>query len=134
MSVGSIIKRAVVRELKSEEIAVYDAPFSDEIYQATALVFPQLVPTRPDDPSSQFNRDAWKNLIQFNRSFLTLFSNGDSITAEGEKLLQKMVPSAQNQSHSIINDAGHFFQEDKLLEIVEHLIKFIRNNSLPSKL
>jgi haloalkane dehalogenase len=134
MNVGSLIQRAVVREMKPEEIAAYDAPFPDETYQAAALAFPQLVPTRPDDPSSQFNRDAWKNLVRFTRPFLTLFSDGDPITAGGEKILQKMIPGAQNQPHSIITDGGHFLQEDKPHEIVEHLIKFIQNNPVASKL
>ncbi|CAF3635414.1 unnamed protein product [Rotaria sp. Silwood1] len=131
MDVGSIIKRAVIREMKPEEIAAYNAPFPNEKYQAGALVFPELVPTTPDNPSSQYNRDAWKNLQIFDRPFLTLFSDSDPITAGAEKFLQMLIPGAKNQAHSIISQAGHFLQEDKPHEIVEHLIKFINDNPLP---
>jgi haloalkane dehalogenase len=58
MDVGSIIQFGVVREMKSTEIDAYNAPFPNENYQAGALVFPQLVPTKPDNPSSQYNRNA----------------------------------------------------------------------------
>jgi haloalkane dehalogenase len=131
MDVGSIIKFGVVRDLKSEEMDAYNAPFPDEKYQAGALVFPQLVPTSPDNPSSQHNRAARENLKTFSRPFLTLFSDSDPITAGAEKLFQTMVPGAKNQAHAVITEAGHFLQEDKPHEIVEHLIKFIKDNPLP---
>jgi haloalkane dehalogenase len=133
MDVGSIIKRGVVREMQPEEADAYNAPFPDEKYQAGALVFPELVPTTPDNPSSQHNRDAWKNLQTFNRPFLTLFSDSDPITAGSDKIMQMIVPGAKNQAHAIITQAGHFLQEDKPHEIVEHLIKFINDNPLPSE-
>jgi haloalkane dehalogenase len=131
MDVGSVIKRGVIRKMKAEEVAAYNAPFPNEKYQAGALVFPQLVPTTPDDPSSQYNRDAWENLQLFDRPFLTLFSDSDPITAGVDKLLQMLVPGAKNQAHAIITQAGHFLQEDKPDEIVEHIIKFINGNPLP---
>lgn len=132
MDVGSIVSRGVVRELKKEEIDAYNAPFPDEKYQAGALVFPLLVPTTPDDPSSQYNRDAWENLQQFDRPFLTLFSDSDPITAGADKFLQLLIPGTKNQKHATITQAGHFLQEDKPREIVEHIIKFINSNPLPS--
>ena len=116
--------------MKSEELAAYNAPFPNEKYQAGALVFPQLVPTSPDDPSAQYNRDAWENLLQFDRPFLTLFSDSDPITAGADKFLQLLIPGAKNQAHATITKAGHFLQEDKPHEIVQHLIKFITDNPL----
>jgi haloalkane dehalogenase len=131
MNVGAIVDRGVLREMKPEETAAYNAPFPNEKYQAGALVFPQLVPTTPDNPSSQYNRDAWTNLSKFDRPFLTLFSDSDLITAGGEKIFQRIVPGAKNQAHATITEAGHFLQEDKPHEIVKHLIKFIEDNPLP---
>ncbi|CAF2058741.1 unnamed protein product [Rotaria magnacalcarata] len=132
MDVGSIIQRAVLREMKPAEIAAYNAPFPDEKFQAGALVFPQLVPTTPDDPSSQYNRDAWENLQTFDKPFLTLFSDSDPITAGAEKFLQMLIPGAKNQAHATIIHAGHFLQEDKPHDIVQHLVKFINDNPLPN--
>jgi haloalkane dehalogenase len=131
MDVGWIIKRSVIRKMKPEEIAAYDAPFPNEKYQAGALIFPQLVPITPDNPSSQYNRDAWKNLQLFHRPFLTLFSDSDPVTVGAEKFLQMSIPGANGQPHTIITQAAHFLQEDKPHEIVKHLIKFINDNPLP---
>ncbi|CAF0803346.1 unnamed protein product [Adineta steineri] len=130
MDVGRVIKSGVVKDMKQEEIDAYNAPFPNEQYQAGALVFPLLVPITPENPSSEYNRQAWKNLKNFNRPFLTLFSDSDPITAGLDKILQSMIPGAKNQSHTTITDAGHFLQEDKPHEIVEHLIKFIKDNPL----
>ncbi|CAF1100356.1 unnamed protein product [Rotaria sordida] len=133
MDVGAIVQIATQREIKPEEMAAYNAPFPDEKYQAGALVFPSLVPTTPDNPSSQHNRDAWKNLMAFDRPFLTLFSDSDPITSDWDDVLKKMIPGAKNQPHATITQAGHFLQEDKPHDIVEHLIKFIQNNPLPQE-
>ncbi|CAF0965617.1 unnamed protein product [Adineta steineri] len=130
MDVGRVIKSGVIKDMKQEEIDAYNAPFPNEQYQAGALVFPLLVPITPENPSSEFNRQAWKNLKNFNRPFLTLFSDSDPITGGLDKILQSMIPGAKNQSHTTITDAGHFLQEDKPHEIVEHLIKFIKDNPL----
>jgi len=132
MDVGSVIKFAVVREMKEEELDAYNAPFPNEKYQAGALVFPELVPTTPNNPSSQYNRDAWSNLKIFNRPFLTLFSDSDPITAGADKVMQAMIPGAKNQAHTVITQGGHFLQEDKPEEIVKHIIQFIEDNPLPS--
>jgi haloalkane dehalogenase len=125
MDVGSIIQFGVVREMKSTEIDAYNAPFPNEKYQPGALVFPQLVPTTPDNPSSEYNRNAWENLRIFNRPFLTLFSDSDPITAGAEKVFQTTIPGAKNQVHSTIPQAGHFLQEDKAHEIVEFDMIFL---------
>lgn len=132
MDVGAVIKMGVIRSMKIEEIDAYNAPFPNENFQAGALVFPELVPTKPDDPSSQKNREAWINLNKYNRPFLTLFSDSDPITAGADKLIQILVPGTENQEHATITEAGHFLQEDKPHEIVEHLIKFIKANPISS--
>ena len=130
MDTGAVLKLGVVRQLRPEEVAAYNAPFPDETYQAGPLVFPQLVPTTPDNPSSQFNRDAWTQLQAFDRPFLTLFSDSDPITAGSEKILQMRVPGARNQAHATIAQAGHFLQEDQPAAIVEHLLRFITDHPL----
>lgn len=132
MDVGTIIQSGTQRQLKDEEIQGYNAPFPHGTYQSAALIFPLLVPTNPSNPSSQFNRQAWTNLHRFNRPFLTLFSDSDPITAGGEKILQKTIPGAKHDKHSIIKQAGHFLQEDQPHLIVQHIIQFINENPLSS--
>lgn len=125
LQVGKIIQAATESELSAAEMAAYDAPFPDAAYQAGAKIFPSLVPTSPDDPESQNNRNAWQALMQFDKPFLTLFSDKDPIMLGAEKIFQKLVPGAKHDSHTIIKDGGHFLQEDKGEEVARKMIDFI---------
>ena len=105
--------------------AAYDAPFPDESYKAGARVFPLLVPIEPELEEARQNQAAWKVLAQYDRPFLTLFADGDPITAGAEKVLQTRIPGAAGQPHKIIRDAGHFIQEDAGEELADELIKWL---------
>ncbi|MCK9364036.1 MAG: haloalkane dehalogenase [Syntrophales bacterium] len=111
--------------LADEAVAAYNAPFPDESYKEGARIFPSLVPTKPDDPSSAANRKAWEVLSAFKKPFLTAFSDGDPITRGGERVLQERIPGAQGQPHTTIKGAGHFLQEDKGEEFAQIIIAFI---------
>ena len=123
--IGKILQKATVRELSDAEVAAYDAPFPGNRYKAAARAFPLLVPTRPDDPASDANRAAWETFKRWDKPFLTLFSNRDPVTRGGEKPWQELVPGAKSQPHTVIRNAGHFLQEDKPEELVDHLRAFI---------
>jgi haloalkane dehalogenase len=122
---GGIIKGAVVNPLSEEVIAAYDAPFPDESYKAGARAFPTLVPITPDNPASEANRKAWEVLRNWQKPFLTLFSDSDPVTRGGDKAFQKLVPGTQNQPHTTIVGAGHFLQEDKGEELAAIVVDFI---------
>ena len=71
------------------------------------------------------NRKAWKVLSEFDKPFLTTFSDSDPITSGGEKVFQKRIPGAKGQPHTIIKHAGHFLQEDaseQLATLINDLI------------
>jgi haloalkane dehalogenase len=123
--VGGIVKGGCATELTPEIIAAYDAPFPDDRYTAGARQFPLLVPTTPDDPASQANRQAWQVLRHWDKPFLTAFSDSDAVTHGGERVFQKLVPGTQGQPHTIITGAGHFLQEDKGKELAHVVVDFI---------
>jgi len=125
-AVGAIVNGGCTTDLSDEVIAGYDAPFPDESYKEAARIFPSLVPTTPEDPSTKANRAAWASLQTFFKPFLTAFSDSDPITAGGEKFFQKMVPGAQGQPHTTITGAGHFLQEDKGPEFARIVVDFMR--------
>jgi haloalkane dehalogenase len=109
---GRIVQGATLQTLSEEEMAAYNAPFPDDTYRAGPRAMPSLVPTSPDDPSSEPNQEAWTVLSRWERPTLTLFSDSDPITAGGEQVFQSKVPGAAGQPHRTIEGAGHFLQED----------------------
>lgn len=123
--VGRLIKFASKTKLSKEIVDAYNAPYPDESYKIAARVFPMLVPTTPDDPASEANRDAWKILRKWEKPFLTAFSDGDPIMRGLDKIFQDRIPGAKGQPHTIIKGGGHFLQEDKGEELAKVVVDFI---------
>jgi haloalkane dehalogenase len=70
-----------------------------------------LVPVTPEHASVAENRAAWKVLEDFNKPFITAFSDNDPVTKGGERVFKERVPGAKDQPHVIL-PGGHFLQED----------------------
>jgi haloalkane dehalogenase len=124
--VGGIVKGGCVGGLTSELVAAYDAPFPDDSYTAGARRFPMLVPTSPDDPASEANRKAFAALTRWEKPLLTAFSDKDPVTAGFDRVLQKVVPGAKGQPHTVIEGAGHFLQEDAGETLARAVVDFVR--------
>ena len=122
---GGVLKGGTVTPLPQAVIDAYDAPYPDERYKEGARQFPLLVPITPDDPASEKNRAAWQVLGQWQKPFLTAFSDSDPITAGGDKLMHKLIPGTRGQAHTTIVNAGHFLQEDQGERLAEVVVKFI---------
>jgi haloalkane dehalogenase len=127
-SVGEIMRTVGGGRAADEIRAAYEAPFPDDRFVAGARKFPSLVPIFPDDPEIPANKAAWKKLEAFARPFLTCFSDGDPVTAGGEKVLQDRIAGAKGVDHVTIRGAGHFLQEEKGEEVARVMIDFIRAN------
>jgi len=127
--VGNIINGATTTELSAEVIKGYDAPYPDESYKEGARQFPLLVPITPDDPASVPNRAAWEVLKQWDKPFLTAFSDSDPVTAGGDAIMQKLIPGCTGQAHTTIVNGGHFLQEDQGEKLAAVVVEFITANS-----
>lgn len=125
--IGKIIQQGTITELSDAEVAAYDAPFPSARFKAGARAFPLLVPSTPHDPATAANRAAWKVFKDWQKPFLTTFSNRDSITRGGQKVWQETVPGAATLEHEKIKNAGHFLQEDRGAELAAVLVQFIRD-------
>ena len=117
-------------KLSDAVIAGYEAPFPDESFKAGARVFPELVPTTPDDPAASANRAAWEVLKKWEKPLLTAFADGDPIMRGADRVFQKYVPGAQGQPHTIIRGAGHFIQEDKGEELARVALDFMKKTPI----
>jgi haloalkane dehalogenase len=129
MPVGAIVNAGSTTDLTEEVIAAYDAPFPEERFKEGARQFPVLVPTRPDDPSSEMNRQAWTILEKFDRPFLCAFSDSDPITKGSDRIFRERVPGCRDQQHATIEGGGHFLQEDRGEQLANVVVEFIRSGS-----
>jgi haloalkane dehalogenase len=107
----------------------YDAPFPSPAYKAGPLIFPQLVPVTPDDPASQPNRNAWKIFQQWEKPFLTVFGYLDPLSHGLERRFINLIPGAQDQPHTLLEDAGHFLQESHGPQLAEIINTFIQDTN-----
>jgi haloalkane dehalogenase len=122
---GRIVDAGCTTELAPDVIAAYDAPFPDEAMKAGARQFPMLVPTTPDDPAAAANRAAWEVLERFDKPFLCAFSDQDPITAGADRALRARIPGCAGRSHTTIEGAGHFLQEDRGPELARIVADFV---------
>jgi haloalkane dehalogenase len=116
---------ATVRGVTEEVQAAYDAPFPSEWHKAGLRQFPLLIPVTPSDEGAAINRQTWDVLRQFERPFLTLFSDSDPPTRGWAEIFQERVPGARDQPHQILERAGHFWQEDCGAEAAERIVDWI---------
>ena len=128
--VAGIIKGATVTELAPSVLEGYNAPYPSEEHKAGVRQFPLLVPITTDDPQTENNRAAWQTLKRFSKPFLTAFSDSDPVTAGGDKIMQKLIPGTQGQSHTTITNGGHFLQEDQPQQLAQVLLQFINDNPI----
>jgi len=125
MDIGGIIQSATVSTLSPEEIAAYDAPFSDESFKAGARIFPYLVPSNLVQ-----NQRVWDTVLsKWEKPFLTAFSDKDPITRGQDAYFLKKIPGTKGQDHVTIKEGGHFLQEDKSEELVQVILKFINDTN-----
>jgi len=110
--IGRIIASGCVSKPDARVRAAYDAPFPSSAYKAGARIFPALVPTSPSDPAVPANREAWKQLGEWKKPFLTLFGKNDPILGRADTPLQNHVPGAKGEPHERFW-GGHFVQEDR---------------------
>ena len=106
------IGAASTRAIEPEVLAAYDAPFPDEAHSAGLRQMTALLPLTPNDEGAKILRGTMAALEDFERPFVTCYSDGDPATRGWEKVFQERIPGARGRRHSKIADAGHFLQED----------------------
>ena len=117
-----------LNDCSAAERRAYSAPFPAEEYRQGARQFPSLIPLFPDDPAVPDNRKAWEILRNFDRPFLTAFSDSDPGTAAIQ--FQQEIPGASGQNHVAIQDALHYPQDDQGEQLAAVVIDFMKDNPL----
>jgi haloalkane dehalogenase len=112
------------RVLTDAEAAAYAAPFPAKEYQTAALVFPRLVPIRPDHTGAYENRRAIERLRTLPLPVFLPWADGDPITAAAEEHLRSIFPNAAPPV--VIRGAGHFLQEDSGEEVAKKILSWMK--------
>jgi haloalkane dehalogenase len=126
LSVSRLVQSGCQTTLPPEVLAAYDAPFPEPSYAAAVRAMPDLVPATPDNPASEANRAAWRQLATWDKPFLVAFSDHDPITGPMAPVLKRTVPGAAERHHPVLKGAGHFLQEDAGEELAAIIAAFIR--------
>lgn len=111
--------------IPKDVIRAYQAPFPSNKFKAGAMVFPLLVPDRPDHPVADEMRKAQEGMKKWNKPALIMFSDGDPVTRGSDQMFLELIPTAKNYPSITIEDAGHFLQENKGEEIAGHILDFM---------
>jgi haloalkane dehalogenase len=112
------------RQLSGAEAAAYAAPFPSVEYQTAALVFPRLVPIRPDHAGAYDNRVAIERLRTLDLPVLLPWADGDPITAPEEARLRSIFKNVAPRI--VVEGAGHFIQEDAGEEVAGYILDWMR--------
>jgi haloalkane dehalogenase len=124
LDVARLVQAGCQTRLPRPVLAAYAAPFPDERFLAGPRAMPTLVPTAPDDPATEANRAAWRELAAWDRPFLVAFSDRDPITGGMAPVLKRTIPGAAGLQHPVIEGAGHFLQEDAGVRLGEVVAAF----------
>jgi len=109
----SVFLDAVAGPLNSAVLAGYDAPFPDRTYKAGLRQLTALIPLTRNDPGARIGAATMAALRQWEKPFLTAYSDDDPATRGWDSVFQERVPGARGQNHTTITGAGHFVQEQQ---------------------
>jgi haloalkane dehalogenase len=85
-----------------------------------------LLPLTRNDPGAVIGRATMSVLREWDKPFLTAYSDGDPATAGWDRVFQEQVPGAAGQPHVTIAGAGHFLQETHGRELADVIVAFVR--------
>jgi haloalkane dehalogenase len=131
LSVSRLVQSGCRTPLPPDVLAAYEAPFPEPAYAAAVRAMPGLVPTTPDDPASDANRAAWRQLAAWDKPFLVAFSDEDPITGGMAPVLKRVIPGAAGLEHPVLRGAGHFVQEDAGERLGAVIAQFVRAHPNP---
>ena len=113
LHVAGQVRNGTTKGIDENALAAYNAPFPDDDHKQGVRQFPNLVPGTPRTPSAEPNKEAWKILREWEKPFLSAFSDKDPIFSGVENSFYKLIPGCKDMPHVTIEDAGHFLQEDQ---------------------
>ncbi len=125
LPIGSIINMGCNRRLSKSEKKGYNYPFSNNEDKIAVRILPDLIPLENNNPGADIIKTAWDEMGKWHKPFLTVFSDSDPITSNGNLILQQKIPGANKQPGRILR-GNHFLQEDAPFELGKIITDFIK--------
>ncbi|MGB3011689.1 MAG: haloalkane dehalogenase [Mycobacterium sp.] len=121
----SVFLDAVAGPLSAAVLAAYDAPFPDRAHKAGLRQLTALIPLTRNDPGARISASTMAALHQWDKPFLTAYSDSDPATAGWDAVFQDRIPGARGQHHSTIAGAGHFVPEQQGRRLADIIAEFV---------
>jgi len=113
LPVDMLVARGCKTEPPPDVVAAYAAPFPNRASKAGPRTFPPMIPLAPDAPGAAAGQAAAVALVENPRPSLLLWADSDPalpLDPVGRQV-QMLFPTADELT--VIEDAGHFLQEDQ---------------------
>jgi haloalkane dehalogenase len=125
---GQLVRLTCTTDLSDEVVAAYDAPFPTPESKAGVLMFPELVPDKPEHPSAQAMLNVREALGRWTRPALVFFGDSDPIfSPRVAERLAELIPGAELQPP--VAGAGHFLQEDAGEEVGQRIALWLQTST-----
>jgi haloalkane dehalogenase len=124
LDVGRLVAAGTARGLADEVRAAYDAPFPTPASKASALAFPELVPTEPEHPSAAPMNAVRDALRSWHKPTLVVWGADDAVLpARVAERFVELIPGATGPE--LVENASHFLQEDAPAEVAAAILRFL---------
>jgi len=111
LPIGLLVRGACKLDPGDEVIAAYEAPFPNVASKAGARAFPALLPQTPEAPGAAAGRRVQEALREDRRPTLMLWGDSDPVLPPS--MGERFAASIGREPPRVIEDAGHFLQEDQ---------------------
>ena len=128
LPIGMLIQNACATDVPDEVIAAYEAPYPNIESKAGARAFPLMLPLTPTDPGAEEGQRAAEALREDSRPALVLWADSDPALPLDPvgRTVQTLFPTADELT--VIENAGHFLQEDQGHEIGELIADWLASS------
>ena len=128
LPIGMLIQNACATDVPDEVIAAYEAPYPTVESKSGARAFPLMLPLTPADPGAEEGQRAAEVLRSDSRPALVLWADSDPALPLDPvgRTVQTLFPTADELT--VIENAGHFLQEDQGHKIGELIADWLASN------
>lgn len=125
LPVGMLVRRACARDPGDAVIVAYEAPYATAAAKAGARAFPLILPTSPEMPGARTGQRVLDALRSDRRPKLFLWADSDPVLPLSTG--RRLAAALGGEIDQVVQDAGHFLQEDAGPEIGGLIADWLRS-------